>query len=202
VTVTARLVVGALVVASACRAMFAGDSVANAAPLAKDAGRAEAAKDAVAESAALDSDARPPACVLEVSGALTIGAEAGCELQRFDNATDAGPRVDFLLATPPVASESRPSIRVFIGCSGKPPIGQQQGWPPPGCQHVDARVSKDGVEWVGMSGIQGTFALRLTEVRAIKTAGGREGYEVHGVLDSTLPVSNTFDPPVALHATF
>jgi len=52
-----------------------------------------------------------------------------------------------------------------------------------------------------MWGVQGTFALNITAVQTI-TVRDRKVFEVHGVLDATLPVSNSFERPVALRAAF
>jgi hypothetical protein len=154
----------------------------------------------IRQDAAVDRDAAAAACRIDVEGGVTSDSGLGCITRRWDNSNDAGPVMTMLFESDSDAATGEPSVRVVISCSGKPPLGLQS-WPPPGCSYVKAIVSNEGVEWIGISGIQGTFALTITSVRALRVSG-RSAYEVHGVLDSSLPVSNSFAQPTGLRVSF
>jgi hypothetical protein len=134
-----------------------------------------------------------------VKAGFSTKSNIECRLRR-DFAGDAGSDSYWWLTSEPAAANGV-RIRVVITCSGKPTVGVQSVWPASPCRVVEATVSNNGVEWIGLWGIQGTFVLNITVVRPV-TVGDRKVFEVHGLLDAALPVSNSFEKPLALRAGF
>lgn len=181
------------------RALFGNVEVASAA-LPQSLSSVDAGRDGTLVDVAADAETHHTTCRLELRAGLDAGSASGCRAARRDFPTDAGfDTYVWLTSDPPVEADT--NIQVVISCSGKPALGLQAAWPPWPCRVARAKVSRNGVEWIGLWGIQGTFTLSITAVRVTKI-GSREAFEVHGTLDATLPVSNAFDGPVALRAAF
>jgi hypothetical protein len=160
----------------------------------------EAGRDASVVDVVGDSEASHATCHLELKAGVDAGSAFGCLTRRRDFPTDAGSDTYVWLTSDPAVGGDT-NIQVVISCSGKLALGRQVVWPPSPCRVAQATVSSNGVEWIGLWGVQGTLALSITAVRMTKV-GSREVFEVHGILEATLPVSNAFDGPVALRASF
>ena len=194
-----RCVACVLVAVSAMRSLVVGSPLAQATPPPQtDAGSADAQRRDARETGPTRDGSRTT-CRFEIEGG--VDGDLACQVMRYDQANEAGAQVSLVLTNDPQARAREPNVQVVINCSGRPAIGYQVGWPAPGCQSAKATISADGVDWTGNTGIQGTFVLHLTSVRPLKVAG-HDAFEIHGVLEASLPVSNTFAAPALLHATF
>ena len=124
-----------------------------------------------------------------------------CEIKRYDLPSDRVPDVFLDLTTIP-GGASAPSAAATIHCLGKPPLGPQPNWPAERCFLSKLLVSSaSGVEWMGMTDIQGSFAVTVTGVQ-VRKRPGRDVVDVQGAFDATLPVSNSFAAPVVVHGSF
>lgn len=143
-----------------------------------------------------DADVGPrSACTFVVTGGLPSSGD--CTVSMFhSDATDARGQSDgfFLDADSPELRR----VALWVSFRDSPKSGVVPPPPPPGSGYAsppqlffgDAKVTaRDGVEWVGIAGVQGTFQLTVTSVKKVRTEGGT-GYAVHGELEIEMPVSN------------
>lgn len=191
-----------LVVLSAVRSLpvepttpFQASQQVNAGAVPTEAG----ISDAVPADVALEGSGQTASCHVAVSGPVT--ANIDCEIKRYDLPSDRGPDVFLDFVTIGGAS-SGPSATGTIHCVGKPLLGLQPNWPAERCYVSKLVVSStSGVNWTGMTGIQGSFAVWVTGVQ-VRKLSRRDVVDVRGVFHATLPVSNSFALPVVVQGSF
>lgn len=156
-------------------------------------------RDAEAQSVADASDAETgpkSACTFVVTGGLPSTGD--CTVRMFHRAgTDAsGPSNGFVLDGD---SPELQSIAIWVSFGDSPPTsGVVPPPPPPGFGyttppstlfgHAEVKA-RNGIEWVGISSVQGTFQMTVTSAKKIRLEGGT-GYDIHGELEIEIPVSN------------
>lgn len=134
-------------------------------------------------------------CTFVVTGGLPSSGDCAIRMFHVD-ATDARSQSDgfYLDADSPELRH----ISAWVSFRDSPKSGVVPPPPPPGSGFTapaaaffgNAKVTaRDGVEWVGIAGVQGTFQLTVTSVKKHRTEGGT-GYAVHGELEIEMPVSN------------